>query len=230
MDDLLELERHLAKLGMEGRTGRAGGGPGSRAAVAARLRAGGNGNSALGNPGGAHLSSALGESFCLLNQSVIFGGGIPGGFVGVNALSSNLNANFTATEGGGSGAVRGASAQSPQLGGSSGVYSPSSLQPQLVGNPVNIAASQSLAASTPVYSLARMGDSISSRVDVAERDGSRGANAGGRVGNAGVDSGRRTAGIGSVARQGGSLESRATGVAGSTSAVWAGESRVVACV
>lgn len=60
-DDLLELERQLAKLGLESKTG----GPGGRA----RHRPG------AGNPG-AHLSSALGESFCLLNQSVIFGGGL----------------------------------------------------------------------------------------------------------------------------------------------------------
>ncbi|CAN0410641.1 unnamed protein product, partial [Laminaria digitata] len=63
-DDLLELERQLAKLGLESKTG----GPGGRA----RHRQG------LGNPG-AHLSSALGESFCLLNQSVIFGGGLAAG-------------------------------------------------------------------------------------------------------------------------------------------------------
>ena len=66
-DDLLELERQLAKLGLESKTG----GPGGRA----RHRQG------VGNPG-AHLSSALGESFCLLNQSVIFGGGLAGGGAG----------------------------------------------------------------------------------------------------------------------------------------------------
>lgn len=73
MDDLLELERQLSKLGLESRAGRPGG-AGGRAK--SRLRPGGN--AAGGNPA-AHLSSALGESFCLLNQSVIFGGGIAGG-------------------------------------------------------------------------------------------------------------------------------------------------------
>lgn len=67
-DDLLELERQLSKLGLESKTG----GPGGRA----RYRAG------TGTPG-AHLSSALGESFCLLNQSVIFGGGLAAGAGGL---------------------------------------------------------------------------------------------------------------------------------------------------
>lgn len=75
-DDLLELERQLAKLGLESKAGGTAGGR-------ARHRSTG------ANPG-AHLSSALGESFCLLNQSVTFGGGvgiagggIPGGGEGV---------------------------------------------------------------------------------------------------------------------------------------------------
>lgn len=82
-DDLLELERQLAKLGLESKTG----GPGGRA----RHRAG------TGKPG-AHLSSALGESFCLLNQSVIFGGGLGvaaggtagGGYVGVSNTNGGV--------------------------------------------------------------------------------------------------------------------------------------------
>lgn len=61
-DDLLELERQLAKLGLESKAGGTAGGR-------ARHRSTG------ANPG-AHLSSALGESFCLLNQSVTFGGGV----------------------------------------------------------------------------------------------------------------------------------------------------------
>ena len=67
-DDLLELERQLAKLGLESKAGGVGG--------RARHRAG-------ANPG-AHLSSALGESFCLLNQSVIIGGGVGIGGGGLN--------------------------------------------------------------------------------------------------------------------------------------------------
>lgn len=68
----MELERQLAKLGLESKTG----GPGGRA----RHRL------ANGNPGGApHLSSALGDSFFFLNKSVIFGGaGGTGGLAGLN--------------------------------------------------------------------------------------------------------------------------------------------------
>lgn len=58
-DDLLELERQLAKLGLESKTA----GP--------RVR-GRHHRLVDGNP--PHLSSALGDSFFFLNKSVIFGG------------------------------------------------------------------------------------------------------------------------------------------------------------
>lgn len=76
-DDLLELERQLAKLGLESKTG----GPGGRA----RHRL------ANGNPSGVpHLSSALGDSFFFLNKSVIFGGaGGTGGLAGLNGGGAN---------------------------------------------------------------------------------------------------------------------------------------------
>lgn len=74
--------------------GRGGSGPGSRTGAAARFRGGGN-----GNPGGVHLSSALGESFCLLNQSVIFGGGVAGGLAGGNAVNGSSHVGPTPGDG-----------------------------------------------------------------------------------------------------------------------------------
>ncbi|CAN0246879.1 unnamed protein product, partial [Ectocarpus sp. 13 AM-2016] len=72
-DDLLELERQLAKLGLESKMG----GPGGRA----RQR--------LSSGGAPHLSSALGDSFFFLNKSVIFGGAGAGG----NGLVAYGNGN-----------------------------------------------------------------------------------------------------------------------------------------
>ncbi|CAM9869392.1 unnamed protein product, partial [Sphacelaria rigidula] len=88
MDDILELERQLSKLGLESRAGRAGAGAGRAAKARLRAAAGGAGGAGGGNPG-AHLSSALGESFCLLNQSVIFGGGVAtGGLTAAAAMAA----------------------------------------------------------------------------------------------------------------------------------------------
>ncbi|CAM9829046.1 unnamed protein product, partial [Ectocarpus fasciculatus] len=74
-DDLLELERQLAKLGLESKMG----GPGGRA----RQR-----HPSVGAP---QLSSPLGDSFFFLNKSVIFGGPGTGGN-GLVAIGGPANA------------------------------------------------------------------------------------------------------------------------------------------
>ncbi|CAM9794020.1 unnamed protein product, partial [Discosporangium mesarthrocarpum] len=61
VEGLLELEHHLTKLGLEPRV-RAG-----------RTRHQQHQHLGSGHPQPPRLSSALGESFCLLNQSVIMG-------------------------------------------------------------------------------------------------------------------------------------------------------------
>lgn len=105
-DDLLELERQLAKLGLESKSG----GPGGRA----RHRLGN------GNPGGApHLSSALGDSFFFLNKSVIFGGagGTAGGLAGLNG---GTNASYDSAGAGAPASTRGVAGATPGGDGSAG--------------------------------------------------------------------------------------------------------------
>lgn len=83
-DDLLELERQLAKLGLESKRG------GARVRARHRL--------AEGQP--PHLSSALGDSFFFLNKSVIFGGA---GATAAGGLAGGMSSSNTCDNGGAAG-------------------------------------------------------------------------------------------------------------------------------